>query len=158
MLAGYTDTTDAGVLLRSTYSFGNQAAVDQARRIADGTDLLRMGGKLSDDEDGNHLGLTTIEDGQRVVHLATLGKEGDIAGQLQAGTTLQWKAHRDSRNTGLAGQWLETTAAAAAMTTMARNVDASDRYGQVFELTVTIDPASHNAAYIDAYTDQAEAR
>ena len=135
VLKDYTDTTDAGVLLRSNYSFGNQAAVAQARSIAKGGTLLRVGGKLSDEGSDNHLGLTTIEDGRRVVHLATLGKEGDIASQLQAGTVLQWEAHRDGRNTGLAGQWFETTAAAAAMTTMAQNVDASDRYGQVFELT-----------------------
>ena len=41
---GTTGTTDAGVALRSNYSFGDEAAVDQAWRIADGTDLLRVGG------------------------------------------------------------------------------------------------------------------
>ena len=44
VLKDYTGTTDAGVALRSNYSFGDEAAVDQAWRIADGTDLLRVGG------------------------------------------------------------------------------------------------------------------
>ena len=131
----YTDTTDAGVALRSNYSFGNQAAVDQARSIADGTDLLRVGGKLSDDEDGNHLGLTTIENGRRVVHLATLGKEGDIASQLQAGTVLQWEAHRDGTVGTYNQQLRESTFAAKAAYTMATAIDKSARYGQVFDLS-----------------------
>ena len=42
VLKGHTGTTDAGVALRSNYSFGDEAAVDQAWRIADGTDLLRI--------------------------------------------------------------------------------------------------------------------
>ena len=42
VLQGHTGTTDAGVALRSNYSFGDEAAVDQAWRIADGTDLLRV--------------------------------------------------------------------------------------------------------------------
>ena len=63
------------------------------------------------------------------------GEEGDIASQLQAGTILQWEAHRDGPNNGLVGQWLETTAAAAAMTAMAQRIDESERYGEVFELT-----------------------
>ena len=131
----YTDTTDAGVALRSNYSFGNQAAVDQARSIAKGGTLLRVGGKLSDDGKDNHLGLTTIENGRRVVHLATLGKEGDIASQLAAGTTLQWEAHRDGRNTGVTGQWRETMHAAASSASMAARIAGSQRYGQQFSMS-----------------------
>ena len=132
---GTTGTTDAGVALRSNYSFGDEAAVDQAWRIADGTDLLRVGGKLSDEGKGNHLGLTTIENGRRVVHLATLGKKGDIASQLAAGTTLQWKAHRDGTVGTYNQQLRESTFAAKASYTMATAIDKSARYGQVFELS-----------------------
>ena len=132
---GHTGTTDAGVALRSNYSFGDEAAVDQAWRIADGTDLLRVGGKLSDRKDGNHLGLTTIENGRRVVHLATLGKKGDIASQLAAGTTLQWEAHRDGRNNGVTGQWRETMHAAASSASMAARIAGSQRYGQQFSMS-----------------------
>ena len=131
----HTGTTDAGVALRSNYSFGDEAAVDQAWRIADGTDLLRVGGKLSDDGKGNHLGLTTIENGRRVVHLATLGKKGDIASQLAAGTTLQWEAHRDGRNNGVTGQWSETMHAAASSASMAARIAGSQRYGQQFSMS-----------------------
>ena len=135
VLKGHTGTTDAGVALRSNYSFGDEAAVDQAWRIADGTDLLRVGGKLSDDGGDNHLGLTTIENGRRVVHLATLGKKGDIASQLAAGTTLQWEAHRDGRNNGFTGQWRETMHAAASSASMAYRIANSQRYGQQFSMS-----------------------
>ena len=93
------------------------------------------GCKLSDDGNGNHLGLTTIENDRRVVHLATLGKEGDIASQLQAGTVLQWEAHRDGRNTGVTGQWRETMHAAASSASMAARIAGSQRYGQQFSMS-----------------------
>ena len=135
VLEGHTGTTDAGVALRSNYSFGDQAAVDQAWDIAKGDTLLRVGGELSDDGDANHMGLTTIENDRRVVHLATLGEEGDIASQLQAGTILQWEAHRDGRNNGFTGQWGETMNAAAGMANMAYALANSNEYGKQFSMS-----------------------
>ena len=46
VLEGHTGTTDAGVVLRSNYSSGDQAAIDQVWRIVDETDLLRVGGEV----------------------------------------------------------------------------------------------------------------
>ena len=99
ILKGCRGTTDAGAALRGNYSFGDDNARSQAWSIAREDTLLRVGGKLSDDGDKNHLGVTTMENGRRVVHLSTLGRKGDIASQLQAGTvTAGRKSHRYSHN------------------------------------------------------------
>ena len=79
--------------------------------------------------------VTTVENGRRVVHLSTLGIKGDIASQLQAGTVLQWEAHRDGRNNGFQGQWWETMNAAAGMAEMAYKLAVSKRYGRDFRIT-----------------------
>ena len=134
ILKGCRGTTDAGVVLRGNYSFGNDNARSQAWSIAREDTLLRVGGRLSDDGDDNHLGVTTIENGRRVVHLSTLGRKGDIASQLQAGTVLQWEAHRDGRNNGFQGQLNETVRAAGSMAMMAHNLAASKRYGRDFRI------------------------
>ena len=134
ILKGYRGTTDAGAALRSNYSFGDDNARSQAWSIAREDTLLRVGGRLSDDGDKNHLGVTTVENGRRVVHLSTLGRKGDIASQLQAGTVLQWEAHRDGLNNGFEGQWGETMNAAAGMAEMAYNLAVSRRYGRDFRI------------------------
>jgi len=111
IVEGYTGTESAAVALRANYSFGNDAAREQLGSILNGETTLLVGGM----DDPWAIGETEMSDGQRTVHVSTLGDEGDVLSQLAASTVLQWEAHRDGHADGKLSELTESATANAQM-------------------------------------------
>ncbi|MBN2617093.1 MAG: hypothetical protein JXR64_02135, partial [Spirochaetales bacterium] len=109
----YKGVKDAGVALRSNYSFGGESGRAQNDSLFKGDSILRVG-MIS-----GEAGKSEMVGDTKLIDIKTLGNKGDFVSQLYGGLVLNHESYRDGIQSNSVIQQQETVNAVAGHTQMA---------------------------------------